>query len=107
MSWRIRTSSVTGATMTIDGGRPGQVARAPPDPRQRLQLGPVGTDHEVPALQVLRGGRAPARLDDAVELLGCERPVLVEAHVAPRADGVPGLHAMRLRGQLVLKWGMT
>src|SRR5690242_450204 len=78
-----------------DGNRgrgPGDVAGAPPDRGQLLQLVGLGDDDEVPRLAVLRRRRAPAGFGDAVQVVGRYRLRLVLPHIATCADRVPSFH---------------
>lgn len=71
----------------------GEMMCACPNRRQLLQLRGIRHKHEVPWLPVHRGRRSPSRLENSLEVLGRNGPVLIGTNVAPSSDCVPGLHA--------------
>src|ERR1700744_3257416 len=73
-------------------GGPGDVPRAAPYLGQLAELIRIGDDDEIPVLAIRSRWRPPACLRDPVEVGGRHRAGLVAAHVAPGADGIPGLH---------------
>ena len=75
------------------------MTRPPPGLGELLQALALGDDDEVPALLVGRGGRAAGGLQDLVEILRRDRPVLEPPNVPAGADRVPGLHDTDDRGQ--------
>ena len=79
------------------GRRAGHVPGPLPHLRQLAQLVSVLHHHEVPRLPVARGGSPASGLEDAIELLGRQRPVREAAHVAPCSDRLPGVHSDRSR----------
>ena len=76
---------------------PGNVPRPLPDLRQLDQLRAIRDDNKVPWLPVARGRGPPTGVKDALKVRPGNRLVGVLAHVATRADGVPGLHVLVVR----------
>jgi hypothetical protein len=72
------------------------VPRTLPNPGEVVELIPVGHEHEVPRLPVLRRRRESARLENLGEVLFAHRRGRELPHVATRPQGVPRLHAVTL-----------
>jgi hypothetical protein len=77
-------------------GRPRDVSGAAPHAGQFPQLRSVGARDEIPTLEIAGRGSPAARLENAVEVPGCERTVGEVADVTSSSDCVPRLHARSL-----------
>jgi hypothetical protein len=73
--------------------RVGDMPGALPDVRQLQQLRPLPDQDEVPGLPVLRGRRPAAGLEDLVQVIVGDRPVVEGTHVPPRPNRIPSVHA--------------
>ena len=93
--WRVSSGCrTTKATVAADRA----TCRGPlPDLRQLDQLRAIGDDNKVPRLPVARGRGPPTGVENALKVRPGNRLVGVLAHVATRADGVPGLHVSVVR----------